>query len=112
MTMEIEKGKDAYIRQFSEKVGKQIGQTVTDLVAEIYLLMIERRSSVPMAMHPETAIPEKRLLSAGEVADTLHISRSMAYRMMQRGEIPTVRMGRVARVRLQDLERYIATHVY
>jgi excisionase family DNA binding protein len=49
----------------------------------------------------------KRLLKAKEVADILQVSRSMAYRMMQRGEIPTVRVGSAVRVRGNDLEVFI-----
>lgn len=49
----------------------------------------------------------KRLLKAKEVAEILQVSRSMAYRMMQRGEIPTVRVGSAVRVRGSDLEVFI-----
>lgn len=48
----------------------------------------------------------KKLLKAKEVAEILQVSRSMAYRMMQRGEIPTVRVGSAVRVRGSDLEEY------
>ena len=49
----------------------------------------------------------KRLLKAKEVADILRISRSMAYRMMQRGEIPMIRVGSAVRVRGSDLEEFL-----
>jgi excisionase family DNA binding protein len=49
----------------------------------------------------------KRLLKAKEVADILQVSRSMVYRMMQRGEIPTVRVSSAVRVRGSDLEEFI-----
>jgi len=49
----------------------------------------------------------RRLLKAKEVADILQVSRSMAYRMMQRGEIPTIRVGSSVRVRGSDLEVFI-----
>lgn len=48
-----------------------------------------------------------QLLTGGEVADILRISRSYAYMLMKRGEIPTVRIGSVVRVRLEDLDAYI-----
>lgn len=47
------------------------------------------------------------LLKAADVARILNISRSQAYQLMQRGDIPTVRMGRSVRVREEDLERFI-----
>jgi len=48
-----------------------------------------------------------RLLTAGEMADILHVSKVTAYNLMRWGEIPSVRMGRLVRVRVGDLEKYI-----
>ena len=50
---------------------------------------------------------EENLLKGGEVAKKLHVSRSFAYLLMRRGDIPTVRIGIAVRVRPEDLERYI-----
>ena len=50
---------------------------------------------------------ELRLLKSDEVANILKISRAMAYKLMQRGEIPTVRIGSSVRVRVEDLEKYV-----
>lgn len=50
---------------------------------------------------------ETRLLKSEEVAEILQVSRAHAYMLMKRGEIPTVRIGKVVRVRREDLERYI-----
>ena len=47
------------------------------------------------------------LLKAMDIADRLNISRSLAYQLMQTGDIPTVRMNRTIRVRESDLEAYI-----
>lgn len=47
------------------------------------------------------------LLRAGEVANRLNISRSLAYRLMQLGEIPTIKISKSIRVRMTDLEEYI-----
>jgi excisionase family DNA binding protein len=46
------------------------------------------------------------LLKAKEVAEILKISRAMAYNLMLRGEIPTVRIGKCRRVRPEDLIKY------
>ncbi len=48
-----------------------------------------------------------RLLKANEVAETLQVSRSQVYKMIQLGEIPTVRVGTAVRVRPSDLEEFI-----
>ncbi|MBM3125556.1 MAG: helix-turn-helix domain-containing protein [Chloroflexi bacterium] len=50
---------------------------------------------------------EDQLLKSEEVARILHVSRSFAYLLMKRGDIPTVRIGSAVRVRPEDLERYI-----
>ena len=51
---------------------------------------------------------EPRLLKTDEVADILQVSRSFAYQLMKRGEIPSVRIGNAVRVRPEDLQRYIS----
>ena len=50
---------------------------------------------------------ETKLLKADEIADILKISLAKTYTMLQRGELPTVRIGRLVRVRQSDLEKYI-----
>jgi len=42
------------------------------------------------------------------IANLLKISKALAYRLIAQGEIPSVRFGRVVRVREEDLERFIA----
>ncbi len=51
------------------------------------------------------------LLKATEVAEILNISKSMAYRLMQTREIPTVCIGTARRVRPADLHNYINTNL-
>ena len=50
---------------------------------------------------------EGHLLKSDEVAKFLQVSRSFAYLLMKRGDIPTVRIGNAVRVRPEDLQRYI-----
>jgi excisionase family DNA binding protein len=50
---------------------------------------------------------EERLLKPAEIAEILQVSRALAYSLLQRGEIPAVRIGSVVRVRRIDLEPYI-----
>ena len=50
---------------------------------------------------------QQPLLKSDEVAKTLHVSRSFAYLLMKRGDLPIVRVGNAVRVRPEDLERYI-----
>lgn len=55
----------------------------------------------------ENPNPLEPLLRASDVAARLNVSRSLAYRLMQIGEIPTIRIYRSIRVRSSDLEEYI-----
>ncbi len=49
-----------------------------------------------------------RLLTGKDVAHLLRISPSQAYKIMRRGELPAVRIGRSIRVKPEDLESFIA----
>jgi len=49
----------------------------------------------------------ERLLKPADAAEILQVSKAYAYVLMNRGEIPLVRIGKIVRVRLEDLERYI-----
>jgi excisionase family DNA binding protein len=49
---------------------------------------------------------ELRLLTATEVAKIFKISKSLAYRLIQLGEFPSIRIGRSVRVREEDLEKF------
>ncbi len=59
---------------------------------------------------PETPKIEK-LLKSNEVARVLNCSRSFAYLLMQSGDLPTVRLRHLVRVRPRDLELYIERNV-
>lgn len=49
----------------------------------------------------------KSLLTANEVADILNIGRSTVYLLLQRGDLPSVHIGRAVRIRPVDLENFI-----
>ncbi|MEX2161961.1 MAG: helix-turn-helix domain-containing protein [Anaerolineales bacterium] len=57
-------------------------------------------------MNYEVQSPIK-LLKAVQVAEILNVSRAFAYRLMQKGIIPTVKILGARRVCLEDLNRYI-----
>jgi excisionase family DNA binding protein len=54
---------------------------------------------------------DNEFLTAAEIAETLKISKALAYRLLAHGEIPSVRFGRTVRARLEDLEAFINRHV-
>jgi excisionase family DNA binding protein len=50
---------------------------------------------------------QQPLLTSDEVAKILRVSRSSAYLLMKRGELPVVHVGRLMRVRPEDRQGYI-----
>ena len=64
-----------------------------------------------MELH-DSVLRVNTLLKAKDVAEILQVSRAMAYNLMQRGEIPTVRIGKARRVRPEDLIKYIEGNTY
>ena len=50
-------------------------------------------------------------LTCKEVAEILKIGKSLAYRLISKGEIPSFRFGRIIRVRQADPEKFIAEKI-
>jgi excisionase family DNA binding protein len=50
---------------------------------------------------------ESQLIRVTEVARHLSLSRSKIYQMMDRGELPYVKLGKSRRVRWPDVERLV-----
>lgn len=103
----------------SEEVASQFAKAIQ--------IMLEwAKQEIFAKSHPNTVIPvgdrgfggdqiqpvAQRLLKAKEVADTLQVSRSQVYRMIQQGKIPTVRVGSAVRVRDTDLDEFIKNSLH
>jgi len=52
--------------------------------------------------------PGDRLLTVGEVADTLRVSHMTVYRLIKTGELPALRVGKNYRLRESDVDRYLS----
>lgn len=123
--LSISATEEAAIKQRADRVGKQIGEAVSSFLAEIMISILAIRpqavSTVSQAAssRPQTAPSKPQAISPGpdgilkasDVAQILRISKGLAYRMMQQGEIPAIQFGRTTRVRRKDLEEFIRTHV-
>lgn len=48
-----------------------------------------------------------RLLTVAEVATVMRVSRMTVYRLIRRGQLKAIRVGRNYRVREQDLNEYL-----
>ncbi|MBT3670609.1 MAG: helix-turn-helix domain-containing protein [Chloroflexi bacterium] len=56
--------------------------------------------------------PHPTLLTGDEVAKILKVSKSFAYLLMKKGEIPVVRIGRSVRVNLEALNTFIENKTF
>jgi len=54
---------------------------------------------------------ERLLLTVSEAAETLGVSRSHLYNLIQQGHLPTIRLGCSVRIPKAWLERYIEESV-
>ena len=55
--------------------------------------------------------PDVALLRLDEVAERLSVSPSTVRRLIRRGDLKAVRIGRLLRVRPADLTTYIQAHI-
>jgi excisionase family DNA binding protein len=53
-----------------------------------------------------------QLLSIPQLSQELGIGKSWLYRRLRSGEIPSVRLGRLIKVRRDELEEYLQRHHY
>lgn len=51
---------------------------------------------------------DKLMLSPEEVAQALGVGRSKVYDLMRSDDLPSVKLGRTRRIRVADLETFIA----
>ena len=51
--------------------------------------------------------PISRLLTVAEVANVIRVSRMTVYRLIRRGQLKAIRVGRNYRVRSEDLNDYL-----
>jgi excisionase family DNA binding protein len=53
------------------------------------------------------ALAGSELLTPGEAAGRLRIGRTHIYSLLRDGAIPSVKIGRVRRVRVRDVDRFV-----
>lgn len=67
----------------------------------------EQQPEVP-AQRRAGAVIGPLLLTVEEAGAAIGVGRSLMYELISRGDISTVRIGRLRRVRPEDLENYVA----
>jgi excisionase family DNA binding protein len=64
-----------------------------------------------VAQYPQTEERTEYLMSPEELRRFLRVGRTLAYRLLSEGEIPSVRLGRLVRVRRSDVDRYVESRL-
>lgn len=55
-------------------------------------------------------ITQTRLISVGEAAEIIGLSRSKVYELLADGLLPSIRIGRTRRIDIADLDTFIDRH--
>ena len=58
---------------------------------------------------PKDRAAQRLLLTVEEAADCLCVGRTYMFDLIASGVVPSVRIGKLRRVRREDLERYVAS---
>ena len=98
---------EAAVQAIATRMSEQISLVVAGSLREI--LFVLREDGKRLALQPATNQDE--FMTAGEVAKMLKISKSQAYHMIRRREIPSFSIGKTVRVRRADLEAVIESHM-
>lgn len=61
---------------------------------------------------PRGIAPAGDIISAEELGQWLMLGRTRTWELLARGEIPSVKIGRLRRIRKADVERYLAARVH
>ena len=95
------------VQAIATRMSEQISLAVTGSLREIlFVLRVDGRKSTA-----QPATDQDEFMTAGKVAKMLRISKSQAYHMMRRREIPSFSIGRTVRVRRVDLDAVIEAHM-
>ena len=55
----------------------------------------------------DTGITDRHLITVEDAARRLSIARSNVYRFLERGELPSVKLGRCRRIAVEDLNEFV-----
>lgn len=69
---------------------------------------MSRNATVTRLPSPRAELPvDRMLLTVEEAAAVLGVGRSLMFELIGRGQVRTVRVGRLRRVRPEDLRAYV-----
>lgn len=101
---------EAVLQAVAQKMGAQISHVVCAAFVELLLMMKEeiKQAEVSSQKSPPAA---KSLLTAPDVARALNVSKAQAYQLIRRKELRSFSVGKLVRVRREDLDVFIQKHL-
>ena len=101
---------EAVLQAVAQKMGAQISHVVCAAFVELLLMMKEeiKQAEVSSQKSPPTV---KSLLTAPDVARALNVSKAQAYQLIRRKELRSFSVGKLVRVRREDLDAFIQEHL-
>jgi excisionase family DNA binding protein len=95
---------------------KQALQAHHQVLEKLESALVEFEESIseeaPLRPQEEPEQHGVRLLSIAQVCQEIGMGKSWVYRRLRSGEIPSVKLGRIIKVRREDLEEYLERHRY
>jgi len=98
------------LQAVAQKIGAQISHVICAAFVELLLMMKEEIKQAEVSPL-KSAPPVKSLLTAPEVARVLNISKAQAYQLIRRKELRSFSVGKLVRVRREDLDAFIQEHL-
>ncbi len=100
---------EAALQAIAQKMGAQISHVVCAAFVELLLMKEEiKQAETSSQKFPP---PAKSLLTAPDVAKALNVSKAQAYQLIRRKEIRSFSVGKLVRVRREDLDAFIQEHL-
>ena len=103
---------EAALYAIAQKMGAQISHVACATFVELPVLVREQEKQLEASSPRTIPLPfMKPLLTAVEVARALNISKAQAYQLIRRKEIRFFSVGKLMRVRREDLDAFIQEHL-
>ena len=87
-----------------------VGEKIGEIRMGRGIKTLQQKQDKPDPQNNLKTYSPNQLLRAVEVAKFLDISKPEAYKLIQIGEFPVIRIGRLVRVKFSDLENFIETN--
>ncbi len=91
----------------SEKVGELRQRRGVKNLQSLFMLSKPESQRAETDENKSAGKETSMLLRAEEAADRLNVSKGKIYQLLQRGDLPSIHIGKAVRVREEDLETFL-----